>query len=193
MVTNKAQQDSTYLLSKLEIIPSLSFTLRNGIPVLALHNDDYHLIRLDIRLSTRHDFQFKHISASATANILFKGSFRHNQKQISESIDFHGAYYDISIEKDFTTFSIYFPKKASKNIFALLQEVFTMPSFPESELTIFKEKQKRELDIKLGKNTYIAFKEFFKTIFENHPYGRYAEYEDYDAVERKDVCDFYAE
>ncbi len=50
MGKNKVAQDSTLLLSKLEIIPSRSFTLSNGIPVLALHNEDYRLIRLDIRL-----------------------------------------------------------------------------------------------------------------------------------------------
>lgn len=191
MGKNKVAKDSTLLLSRLEIIPSHSFTLSNGIPVLALHNEDYRLIRLDIRLLSKHDSQTKFLSNSATARTLFTGSFRHDRKQISEIMDFHGAYYDVNIDKDFTTFSVYFPKEAAKKIFALLQEVFTMPNFPEPEWNDIREKQKRELAIKLGRNSYVVFKEFLKTIFESHHYGRFPEYEDYDAVERKDLCNFY--
>jgi len=191
MGKNKVAQDSTLLLSKLEIIPSRSFTLSNGIPVLALHNEDYRLIRLDIRLLSEQGSQAKLLSNSATARTLFTGSFRHDRKQISEIMDFHGAYHDVNIDKDFTTFSIYFPKEAAKKIFALLQEVFTMPNFPEPELNNIREKQKRELAIKLGRNSYIAFKEFLQTLFESHPYGRFPEYEDYDAIERKYLCNFY--
>lgn len=191
MGNNKVANDSTLLLSRLEIIPSHSFTLSNGIPVLALHNEDYRLIRLDIRLLSKHDSQIKLLSGSATARTLFTGSFQHDRKQISEIMDFHGAYYDVNIDKDFTTFSVYFPKEAAKKIFALLQEVFTMPSFPESEWNVIKEKQKRELAIKLGRNSYVVFKEFLKTLFESHSYGKFPEYEDYDAIENKDLYDFY--
>ena len=96
--------------SKLEIIPSSSFVLSNDIPVLMIHNDDYRLIRLDICLSSLHDSSFRPLSAISTAHTLFKGTYGHNQKEISEIIDFYGAYYDLSVEKDYTTFSFYFPK-----------------------------------------------------------------------------------
>ncbi|MDD2622675.1 MAG: pitrilysin family protein [Bacteroidales bacterium] len=192
MQSDKSTYSASFFLSKLEIIPSSSFVLSNDIPVLMIHNDDYRLIRLDICLSSLHDSSFRPLSAISTAHTLFKGTYGHNQKEISEIIDFYGAYYDLSVEKDYTTFSFYFPKKASRNIFSLLQEVFSMPNFPEEEIQLFKEKQKQELAIKLGRNSYIGFKSFFQTLFEGHPYGRYPEYESYDAIERKDICDFFA-
>ena len=37
-----------------------------------------------------------------------------------------------------------------------------MPNFPEEEIQLFKEKQKQELAIKLGRNSYIGFKSFFR-------------------------------
>ena len=165
--------------------------LDNDIPLLYIHNPSNQLIRLDLRLRIGSMDSVKTGVCAATAKTLFEGTSQHHRDEIYESIDYLGAYLNVSADKDFTSICIHFPKQCSRELFRILEEVITSPAFPEQELQIFKEKQKEALRVNREKTSFTAFRTFSKTAFKSHPYGCFSEENDYDAINRKDVYDFY--
>jgi len=192
MSSIRSQQPPTYYLPELQIVNAEYRQLKNGIPLIVLHNNTYKVIRLDIRLRAGSYFQKKGGVALATLKTLFEGTTLHTRAQIFNAIDFQGAYLDRTIDKDFATISIHMPDYAVKDILDIVKEAFTTPSFPDSELTLLKETQKKSLAVSLEKTSVLAFREFTKTIFDTHPYATLNEIADYDAIERQDVVDFYS-
>lgn len=191
MSINRLQQPSTYFPHELNILPAEYQFLKNGIPLIVLHNNNHKVIRLDIRLRAGSYFQNKAGVALATVKTLFEGSTSHSHSEIFNTIDFQGAYIDRSVNKDFATISIHMPKYAVKDILDTVKELFTSPSFPESELTLFKERQKQSLAVNLEKTSVLAFRHFTQTAFKSHPYGDLIEIQDYDAIERQDIITFF--
>jgi len=188
----RSQQPPTYYLPELQIVNAEYQQLKNGIPLIVLHDNTYKIIRLDIRLRAGSYFQKKGGVALATLKTLFEGTASHTRTQIFNAIDFQGAFIDRITDKDFATISIYMPYYAVKDILNIVKEVFTTPGFPDYELTVFKENQKQSLAVSLEKTSVLAFRELTKTIFNTHPYAKLNEISDYDAIDRRDVVDFYA-
>ncbi|MDD4210426.1 MAG: hypothetical protein PHI52_08840, partial [Bacteroidales bacterium] len=135
MSSIRSQQPPTYYLPELQIVNAEYRQLKNGIPLIVLHNNTYKVIRLDIRLRAGSYFQKKGGVALATLKTLFEGATLHTRAQIFNAIDFQGAYLDRTIDKDFATISIHMPDYAVKDILDIVKEACTTPIFPDSELT----------------------------------------------------------
>lgn len=191
MSVDYSQQPTSYLLPTLNILPSEMSCLKNGIPILYLHNENQRIIRLDIRLKAGSFFQNKNGIATIVAKALFEGTTQHKRSEIFAIMDYQGAYMESSSGKDFASFSIYMPKQAIKEVLTVVSEVFTSAIFPEEELLLIKEQQKQSLTVNLEKTSVVAFRTFTQQIFPQHPYGTLIYPDDYDTINRDDVLAFF--
>ena len=191
MDIDRTSQPITQLLPSMEILPSETHILKNGIPLLILHNENQKIIRLDLRLRAGSSFQEKNAVALITSKTLFEGTQFHTRSEIYSALDFQGAYMDRSVDKDFANFSVYMPKEAVKEIFTIVKEVFTSPDFPEEELILCKEQQKQSLCVSMERTSVLAFRSFIQTVFSGHPYGTITHPNDFDCIERQDIINFY--
>ncbi|NLJ81514.1 MAG: insulinase family protein [Bacteroidales bacterium] len=191
MNINRAVSPPRYLLPEMEILPSKTIHLKNGIPLLILHNENQKIIRFDIRLMAGSYFQHKKTIALMTAKSLFEGTAYRDRSNIFSAIDFQGAYMNSTVNKDVASFSIYMPKQAAQIIFEIIKEVFLFANFPEKEISLIKEQRKQVLRVNLEKTSFLAFQAFSKEAFPNHPYGFSTEVEDYDNINRDDLLEFF--
>jgi len=63
---------------------------------------------------------------------------------------------------------------------------------PEEELSIYKQNQKQRLKVSLKKSDFVASRLIDSYLYgDNHPYGKFSNEEDYDALQREELQTFY--
>ncbi|MDR0606427.1 MAG: insulinase family protein [Bacteroidales bacterium] len=182
----------TYSICKWEIPLPTDCCLKNGIPVIGLQDPNLTLIRLDIRLKAGSYYQKKQLLSHATIKLMTEGTQSMSSEQIAEQLDYAGAYFEVISNRDFATFSIYFPKKAAVKVIPIVGKLFTEAIFPEDKIAILKRNTAKNLAINMEKTSYLAYSHFIAHVFgKQHPYGISVQFEDIDNFNREDIIDFY--
>ncbi|MDR1879168.1 MAG: insulinase family protein [Bacteroidales bacterium] len=185
-------QPPLHPVSALNPLPVMLHTLKNSIAVMGLNDPNMALIRLDVQLKAGSYFQQKPAVSQATLKLITEGVQDVSAQQIAETLDYAGAYFEAVPDRDFATFSIYFPKEAQPTILPLLEKMFTQAVFPEEKLTVLKKNMKKNLVINMEKTAYLAHAHFIAHVFgEQHPYGSSLTPENIDNLVRKDIVSFY--
>lgn len=167
-------------------------TLRNGMKLYILSSEDFEILRLTCLFRAGSARQTTPFSASATANLLAEGSARMSAREISEQLDFHGSYFDVNIDRDYSYISFAMLTKFVNPTLEVAAEILLHPTFPEEEVETYRLKRKQRLKIDRQKVDVRAREAFAEAMFgKEHPYGvSYAE-EAYDSLTREDVEHFY--
>ncbi|HET7896036.1 MAG TPA: pitrilysin family protein, partial [Flavisolibacter sp.] len=72
------------------------------------------------------------------------------------------------------------------------REMIEESVFPEEELNIYKQNMQQRLRVNLRKSDFVAGRLIDAYLYgEEHPYGRYTRFEDFDALTREEVVKFY--
>jgi predicted Zn-dependent peptidase len=74
----------------------------------------------------------------------------------------------------------------------VVREILDDSVFPEEEISIYKQNMKQRLNVNLKKCDFVAGRLIDAYLYgEEHPYGRYTRFEDFDNITREDVLGFY--
>lgn len=166
--------------------------LRNGVPYYIIHGGTEEIVRIELLFLAGSFFQHKPLVTYSALNLLKAGTARKTSAEISEIIDFYGAYLQIDTQKDIVSVSIFVLNKYLEPLLALLSEMVQKPSFPQSELDILMRNQKHQHIVNSRKVAYIARLHFAERIYGSaHPYGYRLRKNDFDNVERNDLVLFH--
>ncbi len=92
--------------------------LDNGTPVFAYHDKESEVLKIEFQFPAGVAFSEKKLAASFTNSLIASGTSRLNEKEISEKIDFYGAYFEKHIGTDEASFIIYTLKKYATDVSA---------------------------------------------------------------------------
>ena len=167
-------------------------TLANGVKVYSLDCSDQDVIRFSFVFRAGTSVQDVPFSASSTANLLSEGSSRHSAQEIAEILDYHGSYFDVSLDRDYAVINFVSLLKYFPQTLDIAREILLMPAFTDEEVSIYCEKHKQRLSVERSKVATKARELFTASLFGvDHPYGvSYSETE-YDKLTRDDVVSFY--
>ena len=166
--------------------------LKNGIPLIGLHHADLALIRLDIRLMAGSYFQQKPSVAAAALKLITEGTSLLSAEEIVEQLDYFGSYFEVLVDRDFSTFTVYFPQSAASEILNIIKQLFDDAVFPQEKISIYKNSSKKTLAINLEKTSYLSHTQFIENVFgKEHPYGFSLSLSDIEALTREDIVQFY--
>ena len=164
----------------------------NGVRWYAIEAGEQEVIRLSLVFRAGTRFQARPFLASATVNMLAEGTEKLSAQEIAEQIDFYGAYYDVSVDRDYAMVSVCCLSKFLPQMLELLEQVVVHPVFPEEELRIYANKRKQALKIEREKVSYRSRELFGEALYgKDHPYGFYASENDYDTLTVDDLKVFY--
>lgn len=169
-------------------------TLANGVTLYTLDCTEQDVIRFSFVFRAGTSMQHAPFTASSTANLLSEGTARHSAQEIAEMLDYHGSYFDISLDRDhavinFASLLKYFPQTLD-----IAREIVLMPAFPEKEIALYREKHKQRLAVERSKPATKARELFTATLFgAKHPYGVSYDEALYDKLTREDITSFYRE
>lgn len=131
--------------------------------------------------------------ANLVAELLPEGTKTRTSEQISEEIEFIGGDLSASVDRDYTTITLSVLKKDIDEGFKLLSDILLNPVFPEDEIRREKDLIKGSLKQSEEDPEFVAQREFRKTVYGPHPYGRLIEGspDTIDAISREDLLRFY--
>lgn len=176
----------------IEIADARKLTLRNGMELYLLHSDDFEILRLSVVFRAGSSTQQIPFSASATANLLAEGSEQMSAREISERLDYHGSYFDVNIDRDYSYISFAMLSKFVQPTLDVAAEILLRPTFPEEEVKTYCAKRKQRLSIDRTKVDVRAREAFARAMFgEEHPYGHCFDESLYDTLSRETLVEFY--
>ena len=178
----------------LRLKPYLKFTLKNGVDVYTIDAGAEEVMYLEAVYYAGNWFDEKKGVASATNFLMKNGTSTKSSFQISEQFEYYGAYFNRACYSETTTFTLHCLSKHINELLPVIKDVLTDPVFPEKELEIYKQNMQQNLTVKLKKSDYVANRMMDAHLFgENHPYGAFNNKEDYEALTRDELVNFYNE
>lgn len=185
---NRAQQPELMNIEKVPMLEPSFISLSNGIPVYYLNSDEQEVVRLEISFNAGSWYAAKKLVSRFTSLMLTEGSKKYNSAQISELFDSNGAHIDVSADRDYATVSLVCLNKYLNNTIEVLADLILKPTFPTYEFDLLVKNSYQNLLINNKKVGFVARNQFLSLILgPHHPYGRFAQFEDYEKLNTNDL------
>ncbi|MHC1704012.1 MAG: M16 family metallopeptidase [Tenuifilaceae bacterium] len=189
---NRKNPPPRHIPDKIVISKAEEIFLPNGIRMLIINAGSEDVCRLELNFAAGSRYQEKPVVSRATLSMLTEGTAEFTSHQIAEKFDFYGSFCEQSSDRDFAKITLFSLNKYLNESLNLLEQVIKTPTFPEKELETFRIKGKQSLIVELEKVSTLVRQDFFKGIFgSKHPYGVFAEPEDYINLQKDNLILFH--
>lgn len=147
--------------------------LPNGLKVVIFENKRLPLVsyRLGFKNGTIYDPADSVGLTSAVTSMLNEGTKTRSSKQLAEEIERLGASISASAGEDNTTVAASALSLYSSDVLRLMSDVVLNPSFPESEIALYKKNAIENLKYQRSQPAFLADEQISKTLYGTHPYG----------------------
>lgn len=158
-----------FTLPKKEVI-----TLENGLKLVLIPYGAIPKATISVTIKTGniHEKEDEVWLSDITVDLMKEGTDSLNSKAISNKMAGMGGNLDMSVTPHTTTLSSAVLSEFASQAIRLMADVLQHPKWPESELNRLKNDRKRNVEISLSQPQSQANKDFFATIYPDHPYGR---------------------
>lgn len=177
---------------ELKLKPYEKSTLDNGADVYAVNAGAEDVLLVEWVYYAGNWFEQKNLVA-ATSNFLLKnGTSTKNAFQLNEHFEYYGSYLNRSCYNETATITLHCLSKHLEALLPVVREMIVDSIFPEEELAIYKQNMQQRLRVNLRKSDFVAGRLIDAYLYgQDHPYGRYTSFEDFDALSRDEIVNFY--
>jgi len=194
MNMNRKEAPAFHNIEHIEVLQASETKLTNGIPLYTIHAGSQELVKVEFVFKAGMYYQNRTLIASAANNLMETGTTRFNALEISEKIDFYGAFLELSTGQDYASLSLYTLNKYLNETLEVLQDIILNPVFPEDEFSIYINNKKQKHLVNSQKVNVLARRKFNEMLFGNqHPYGKEVETSDFDSLQLSDVKAFFVQ
>jgi zinc protease len=147
-------------------------TLENGLKVVVFEDKRFPLVsfRLAFRIGEANDGDDATGQTSAMVSMLNEGTLNRTSKQLAEEIERLGAHLSANSNADNIVVSASTLTFYSADILNLMAEVVLTPTFPESELNLYKQNTIENLKFQRSQPNFLADEQISRIIYGEHPY-----------------------
>lgn len=189
---NRAEQPSISTPEFNINIPLQRQILENGSELFLINSGDQDVIRVDFLFEAGTWVHSQRLVPILTCDLLKEGSSNYSSFQISEKLDYYGAYLSQTCSHHHSQVSLYTLTRYINETLEVVKDILINPTFNEEEFATLCNKKRQQFQIENQRVQYIADKHFQNHLFGgNHPYGRIPTFEDYDRIKIEDIKDFY--
>ncbi len=170
-------------------------TLDNGLRVVIVENERLPLVsfRLAFERGDINDPEGMTGLTSAMTSMLTEGTENYTSLQLAEKIERLGSSIGASASDDFTIVSASALSLYSSEILQLLAEVVLRPTFPESELDLYRRNTIENLKFQRSQPGFLASEQAGRLIYGDHPYGIVSPTSaDIEKIDRETLARFHA-
>jgi len=176
----------------LHLKPYTKLVLKNGVEVYTIEAGAEEVMSIEWVFYAGNAWETQNLIAASTNFLLKNGTSRHTAFQINEHFDYYGSYLNRACYNETATLSLHTLTRYVGELLPMVRELLTDATLPEEELAIYKQNMKQRLRVNLQKSDFVASRLIDAYLFgEDHPYGKYTRFEDFDTVERSQLADFY--
>jgi zinc protease len=146
--------------------------LPNGLKVVVFEDKRLPIVsfRLAFRAGEANDARDATGQTSAMVSMLTEGTVNRSSKQLAEEIERLGAHLSASSNSDNIVVSASTLTFYSSDILNLMAEVVLKPTFPESELNLYKQNTLENLKFQRSQPNFLADEQISRILYGEHPY-----------------------
>ncbi|MGN6195682.1 MAG: M16 family metallopeptidase [Ginsengibacter sp.] len=172
--------------------PCTSTSLSNGVPVYYINDGAEEVAMIDFVFDAGNNYETKNGIAAAANQLLKNGTAQKNAFDITEYIEYYGAYLSRKSFNETASITLHCLSKHLKELLPLIREIITEAIFPQSELEIFQQNNIQRLSVNLLKCEFVANRVIDEYLYgPNHPYGKVNSKYDIESIRREDLISFY--
>ncbi|HEY1115555.1 MAG TPA: pitrilysin family protein [Chitinophagaceae bacterium] len=176
----------------LRLKPYEKYVLRNGVHVYAVDAGAEEVVMLDCVYLAGNWYEEKNLVAATTNFMLKNGTRTKSAFQINEHFEYYGSHLNRSCYNETSTLTLHSLTRHLPELLPVVKEVLTDSVFPQEELEVYRQNMKQRLRVNLKKSDFVASRLIDAYLYgEEHPYGRYSRFEDFDALNREELVDYY--
>ena len=177
-----------------EIPKPFETVLPNGLKVVVFEDNRLPLVsyRLAFKAGEINDPKDYIGLTSAMASMLNEGTQTRSSKQLAEEIERLGANVSASVNEDNTVVSASSLSLYSPDVLRLMADMVLNPSFPESELALYKKNTLENLKYQHSQPAFLADEQISKILYGTHPYSIVSpSAADVEKITREKLADFH--
>lgn len=192
MKLDRTIKPSISTLDEINIVKPERITMQNGMRLNVIQAGNEEVIRFDLLVGGGQWSQKQPLQAMFTNRMLREGTTSFNSAEISERLDFYGAWLDLSSSITCGFVTLYSLNKYAEETLAIVASMVKEPIFPEKELSIVCDANKQQFLVNSTRVEMMARKQFNVALFgDKHPFSTYATETDYDNVTPEVIRSFY--
>jgi zinc protease len=177
---------------QLKLKPYEKFVLDNGVEVYAIDAGAEEVLALEWVFYAGNSQEDQNLVAATTNFLLRNGTTKRTAFQINEYFEYFGSYLNRSCFNETATITLHCLSKHVGELLPEVKELITDSVMPQQELDIYKQNMKQRLKVSLKKSDFVAGRLIDVYLYgEKHPYGKYSSAEEFDALQREQLIDFY--
>jgi len=161
--------------------------LDNGCNVFCFNSGDQELVRIEWIFANQRFNPEKPLLNIAVNTMLTEGTNTMTQAQISDKVDFYGAFLQVDYGYDNSLVTLYSLNKHLQHTLPVIKDILTDSIFPEKELATYIRNQQQKLQVSMQKNDYVARRNFNKALYGDTLYGLGADADTYKTLHREDM------
>lgn len=175
-----------------DLLPIETFELDNGIQVHLMQAGSQEVTKLDFLFPAGSIQANKPLLASITNKALIEGTSNLTGAEISEKIDFYGAFIGQQAQFHHSIVTLVTLSHFLPQTLEILEDVIKNPTFKQKEIDTLLNKRKQEYLIESDKVKTLATRAFTQNLYgKEHPYGNYLSMSDFEKISRQDVIQFH--
>ncbi len=176
----------------LKLQPYQQFTLDNGVPVYTINAGAQEVTLIELVFFAGNWNEDKNIVAGTANHLLKNGTSKRSAFEINEHFEYYGAYLNRNCFNETANITLHCLNKHLEKVLPVIEELITDAVFDEEEIAIYKQNQIQRLKVSLQKCDFVANRFIDEHLYGfNHPYGRYTSIEEFNALQREQIVDFY--
>ena len=176
----------------LTLKPYEKFTLDNGVPVYSVNAGVEEVMMVELVFFSGNCYEEKNLVAATASFLLKNGTSEKNAFQLNEHFEYYGSFLSRACYNETATLTLHCLNKHIGELLPVMEEIICDSVMPEEELLLYKQNQKQRLSVSLKKSEFVAGRLIDSYLYgEHHPYGKYTSHEDYDALNREELIEFY--
>lgn len=168
------------------------FVLDNGIPVYLLRAEEQDTLQLDLVFRAGSWLESQPAQAEAASALIKNGSQRHSALELSETIDYYGAFLNQRCSYENASVTLHCLSRHFQQLLPTIREVLTEAAYPQEELEIYARNMQQRLEVNLKKCEFVANRRIDQCLFgATHPYGRVHQIADFAVLNVEQLRSFY--
>lgn len=132
-------------------------------------------------------------TSTLVSSVMMQGTKSRTAEQISQELESKGMNLTVSADDDYIEVTGTAIQEDLGELFLILQDVLTEPTFQDSEITKKKEQIRQALEASRDNPSSLAFENLSLALYPHHPYGNEGKrVEDHlNKITRQDLLDYY--
>ncbi len=177
---------------KIDLPKYKEISLDNKVPVYFIPSEEQETLQLQWVFKAGSWYESSTSIALSTNKLLKSGTKSMDALEIDETIEYYGAFLTMRCYHEVATITLHCLEKQLENLLPIVREIVTEASFPEKELSLYKQNKKQRLAVQLKKSDFVANQLIDTYLFGTyHPYGRHSSLEAYEALQRENLMAFF--